>query len=70
MYVCVCSGITQKQVQEAVAQGATTTEDLRDMLNVGANCGSCLPAAENIVNSAITTHPPSMTARNGLFYAV
>ncbi|NIO42003.1 MAG: bacterioferritin, partial [Burkholderiales bacterium] len=34
MYICVCNGITESQVRDAVCEGATTLHDLRGTLGV------------------------------------
>ncbi len=44
MYVCVCYGVTEKQVKEAVEQGAETLKALQTKLNVGTECGKCIKA--------------------------
>ncbi|WOJ91991.1 bacterioferritin-associated ferredoxin [Congregibacter variabilis] len=45
MYVCICNGITDKQIKNAVAEGATSLQLLRDELGVGSQCGSCTEQA-------------------------
>ncbi len=41
MYVCLCHGITDKDVEQAVAQGVTRMSDLKRQLKVSTQCGSC-----------------------------
>lgn len=41
MYVCLCLGITDKQVQQAIADGAHSLSALRLQLGVGGECGRC-----------------------------
>jgi len=66
MYVCVCNRITEDQLQEAVLQGASSLKALQRALNLGTNCGSCLPTAKHILNSSLAT----MVEQNpDLFYA-
>ncbi|WP_409421676.1 (2Fe-2S)-binding protein [Pseudaeromonas sp. ZJS20] len=41
MYVCLCLGITDKEVQQAIAEGAHSLSALRLKLGVGGECGRC-----------------------------
>ena len=55
MYVCLCSGVTDKDIKRAASNGATSVEDLKNTLGVASQCGSCAQAAldvlyENLVN--------------------
>ncbi len=45
MYVCLCKGITERQLKAAVAEGNTEFRDLKQELGVGAQCGKCIPVA-------------------------
>jgi bacterioferritin-associated ferredoxin len=42
MYVCVCNGVTDKQIRRAIAGGAQSVQSLRDELGVASQCGGCL----------------------------
>jgi len=41
MFICICNAITERQVQAAVAEGATTIADLQIDLGVSTCCGRC-----------------------------
>ncbi len=45
MFICICNAITERQVQSAVAQGATTLIDLQGQLGVATCCGCCADTA-------------------------
>jgi len=45
MYICVCNAISERQVQEAVAQGAQALSDLQASLGVATCCGHCAETA-------------------------
>lgn len=45
MFICLCNAITERQVQEAVASGASTLSDLEARLGVGGCCGCCRDTA-------------------------
>lgn len=41
MYVCLCMGVTDSQIQDAVREGATTVRRLRKQLGCTGQCGKC-----------------------------
>ncbi len=49
MFVCVCNAITEKQVRECVAEGASTLEDLQIDLGVATCCGTCAGVAQSFL---------------------
>lgn len=44
MYICICKGITDKQVEEAKTQ-AKSFKDLCKKLGLGSECGTCIKEA-------------------------
>jgi len=52
MYVCVCNGVTDKQIIKAAESGATTLQDLSDELNVATCCGRCATCAKKVLREA------------------
>lgn len=65
MYVCLCSGITDKQIREAIKNGAESIDDLSSLLGVGIQCGSCVATAFSLIAS----HKPALT-ESPSFYEV
>ena len=45
MYVCVCKAVTERQVRQAVNNGAQSLKDLRRELGVSSDCGQCAACA-------------------------
>ena len=41
MYVCVCKGITDKQIEQAAKSGFETYRCLRQQTGIGTQCGKC-----------------------------
>ena len=41
MYVCICNGLTDKHIQNAIASGAERTRDVYSACNCRAQCGTC-----------------------------
>ncbi len=53
MYICICNDVTDRQVREAIDQGARNMRDLNRELNVGSKCGKCVCAARQVIRSHI-----------------
>lgn len=63
MYICVCKGITDHQIKDAVYAGAQSVGQLRKQLGVASQCGKCLCAARDVIeetrgNSAVDYRSP------------
>ncbi|MFI4867317.1 MAG: (2Fe-2S)-binding protein [Steroidobacterales bacterium] len=53
MYVCVCHGITERQIRRAVEQGASTLGDVQMKLPVGGCCGRCENCAREVIRDCL-----------------
>ena len=49
MYVCICNGITDHQVRDVAAAGCRSVAELTMRTGAGANCGSCLDMAADMI---------------------
>ncbi|MFT4767146.1 MAG: bacterioferritin-associated ferredoxin [Glaciecola sp.] len=65
MYVCICNGITDKQIRNAIAEGANSLQHLRDELGVASQCGSCTDQALSFLEN----NPTQIQFGQSLFYA-
>jgi bacterioferritin-associated ferredoxin len=46
MYVCICKGITDKQIQEAVtSRSSNNPKEVLKSLGIGSDCGTCVEDA-------------------------
>ncbi len=52
MYVCICRAVTERQIREAVQDGAHALKDLKHKLGIGRDCGLCVPCARNCLEEA------------------
>lgn len=52
MYVCVCNGVTERQIESAVVGGAQKMRDLRELLGVASVCGRCAECAHQCLSRA------------------
>lgn len=68
MYVCLCKGITDRQIKAAIDNGASSIGKLRKALGVASQCGKCSSMTREILDEALNEAPMI----NGLpqFYAV
>jgi bacterioferritin-associated ferredoxin len=41
VYVCLCHGVTEKEVRAVIGDGAATVEDVGDETLAGTGCGGC-----------------------------
>ena len=53
MYVCLCRGITDNQIRKAVQAGKTEFRQLKQSLEVGAQCGKCVCMAKDTAATEI-----------------
>lgn len=51
MYVCVCNGVTDKDIQREVDAGCESLSDITMNTGLGANCGSCVTLAETLIDN-------------------
>ncbi|MDA8095877.1 MAG: (2Fe-2S)-binding protein [Betaproteobacteria bacterium] len=53
MYVCLCKAVTDRQIRQAVGQGACTMRALRQTLGVCTGCGRCAQHVLSELNEAL-----------------
>lgn len=54
MYVCLCQGVTDGQIREAIYEGCCNYRDVRRTLGVGTQCGKCAAQAKQITRDTLT----------------
>ena len=52
VYVCICNGITDKEIRQAVLAGCRSVPELTMRTGCGATCGSCLDMASDVLREA------------------
>lgn len=57
MYVCICKGITENKLREAVHQGADRMRDLKSSLGVTEQCGRCACHVKQVLDEALSEKP-------------
>lgn len=51
MYVCICAAVSDRQIKQAVRDGAGSLDELAACLGVGAGCGCCREMAAEILST-------------------
>ena len=54
MYVCICKGVTENKLREAIHQGADRMSDLKSTLGVTAQCGRCACHAKQVLDETLS----------------
>lgn len=69
MYVCVCKGVTTRQIVQAAAEGVTRMRELRCKLGVTTECNLCAQCAHQCLRSALAEQTPQQAAKRPRFHA-
>jgi bacterioferritin-associated ferredoxin len=52
MYVCICNGVTDKDIRQAAEAGCKSMAELTMRTGCGATCGTCLDMAAELLGAA------------------
>ena len=52
LYVCVCNAVTERDIDNAIAHGATSMKALNKVLGVGSQCGACAKCTKECLAKA------------------
>ena len=52
MFVCVCNGITERQIREEIVRGASTLAELTAALGIASGCGTCADYARQLLEAS------------------
>ena len=53
VYVCLCQGISEMRLRQAISEGACSFEDLQSCTGVATCCGSCEPCARQLLDEKL-----------------
>jgi bacterioferritin-associated ferredoxin len=62
MYVCVCHGVTDRDIRRAAADGVREVHELTMRLGLGSGCGTCRDEAAALLVEARTLDLPILQA--------
>ncbi len=54
MYICICKGVTDSVIREAVCQGACRMRDLKKCLGVSEQCGKCACDVKEVLEQTLS----------------
>jgi bacterioferritin-associated ferredoxin len=57
MYVCLCVGVTNQTVCDAVASGASTSKEVAAVCGAGGDCGRCRRTLRAIIAASKQSEP-------------
>ena len=60
MYVCLCKGITDKHIRDAVDDGAQSFREVRRNLELASQCGKCGALARSIYDEYLSNYNPDL----------
>lgn len=50
MYVCVCKGVSEREVKSWIQKGAKTVKELQEKCSAGAGCGGCVSQLKELLD--------------------
>ncbi len=62
MYVCLCEGVTDGQIREAIYEGCCSYREVRETLGVASQCGKCACLAKQVVRETLGEMQQSQVA--------
>lgn len=54
MYVCLCQGVTDGQIREAIYEGCCSYREVREVTGVATQCGKCACLAKQVVRETLS----------------
>lgn len=59
MFVCLCNQVTERDIQDAAAQGCCSLKQLQILTDVATQCGTCQDQACEVLEAAIQKNQAS-----------
>ncbi len=53
MYVCLCTGVTDGQIRDAIYEGCCSYREVRQATGVASQCGKCACLAKEVVRETL-----------------
>lgn len=54
MYVCICNGVTERDIHKAVEEGICSLDQLSAKTSVTKHCGCCTEYASKVIEEAVS----------------
>jgi bacterioferritin-associated ferredoxin len=62
MILCVCRAVSDRRVREAIADGASTLEEVTESCRAGGDCGACHRLIHCLLADDSATNSPGFDA--------
>jgi bacterioferritin-associated ferredoxin len=63
LFACICNAVRVSEVDEVIAAGARTVEDVGDACGAGTGCGTCVPTlCARLARAADGTISPALAS--------
>ncbi|TXH64822.1 MAG: bacterioferritin [Lysobacteraceae bacterium] len=62
MYVCVCNGVTEREIRQVATTGCRTMAELTMRTGCGAGCGCCIEMATALLAEVAMPAPAAHAA--------
>lgn len=62
MYVCLCQGVTDGQIRDAIYEGCCSYRAVREATGVATQCGKCACVAKQVVRETLSNVQNVQTA--------
>ena len=62
MYVCLCTGVTDGKIRDAIYDGCCSYREVREATGVASQCGKCACLAKQVVRETLTSLQASQAA--------
>lgn len=53
MYICICKQVTDKQIEQAIYDGANTLSAIKNTLGASTECGSCTGCIKDMIEEFV-----------------
>lgn len=57
MYICLCHGVNEATIREAVKNGSRTIRELSFQTGCGTQCGSCVSTVQALLLETLQAEP-------------
>jgi bacterioferritin-associated ferredoxin len=54
MYVCICRGVSDKTIRQAVSDGARSWREIRETTGCASQCGKCACTGKSVMREALS----------------
>lgn len=60
MYICLCNGVTDRQIRQSIREGASSLQDLQNSLGVATQCGQCACLTQELLDQSRSEPGPDL----------